>query len=99
MQTNPDRNLKVPRMRRSLKARPADRRPRSRDHGRDLIGHLIPLLPFVWLGRTPALVLAIVFSALVLFGVGVYSALTLTGDWRRSGLRSRRCSAAGAAEE
>jgi predicted membrane protein (TIGR00267 family) len=52
-----------------------------------LIGHLIPLLPFVWLARTPALVLAIVLSALVLFGVGVYSALTLVGDWRRSGLK------------
>jgi vacuolar iron transporter family protein len=52
-----------------------------------LIGHLIPLLPFVWLPRTPALVLAIVLSALVLFGVGVYSAVTLVGDWRRSGLK------------
>jgi predicted membrane protein (TIGR00267 family) len=52
-----------------------------------LIGHLIPLLPFVWLARTPALVLAIVLSALVLFGVGVYSAVTLVGDWRRSGLK------------
>jgi VIT1/CCC1 family predicted Fe2+/Mn2+ transporter len=45
-----------------------------------LIGHLIPLPPFVWLDGTPALALAIVLSALVLFGVGVYSALTLTGD-------------------
>jgi VIT1/CCC1 family predicted Fe2+/Mn2+ transporter len=52
-----------------------------------LIGHLIPLLPFVWLARTPALVLAIALSALVLFGVGVYSALTLIGDWRKSGLQ------------
>jgi predicted membrane protein (TIGR00267 family) len=52
-----------------------------------LIGHLIPLLPFVWLDRTPALVLAVALSALVLFGVGVYSAVTLTGDWRRLGLR------------
>ena len=52
-----------------------------------LIGHLIPLLPFVWLARTPALVLAIVLSALVLFGVGVYSAVTLVGDWRKSGLK------------
>ena len=52
-----------------------------------LIGHLIPLLPFVWLARTPALVLAIVLSALVLFGVGVYSAVTLVGDWRTSGLK------------
>jgi VIT1/CCC1 family predicted Fe2+/Mn2+ transporter len=52
-----------------------------------LIGHLIPLLPFVWMARTPALVLAIVLSALVLFGVGVYSAVSLVGDWRTSGLR------------
>ena len=52
-----------------------------------LIGHLIPLLPFVWLARAPALVLAIVLSALVLFGVGVYSAVTLVGDWRRSGVK------------
>jgi VIT1/CCC1 family predicted Fe2+/Mn2+ transporter len=52
-----------------------------------LIGHLIPLLPFVWLARAPALVLAIVLSALVLFGVGVYSAVTLVGDWRTSGVK------------
>jgi predicted membrane protein (TIGR00267 family) len=52
-----------------------------------LIGHLIPLLPFLWLARTPALVVALVLSALVLFGVGVYSALTLVGRWWSSGLR------------
>src|SRR5439155_11675048 len=52
-----------------------------------LIGHLIPLVPFVVLGRTPALVLAIVLSGLVLFGVGVYSAVALVGDWRCSGLK------------
>ena len=52
-----------------------------------LIGHLIPLVPFVALSRTPALVLAIALSGLVLFGVGVYSARTLVGDWRTSGLK------------
>jgi VIT1/CCC1 family predicted Fe2+/Mn2+ transporter len=52
-----------------------------------LIGHLIPLLPFLWLARTPAVVLAIVLSALVLFGVGMYTAKTLGGDWRRAGLK------------
>ncbi|HLY33306.1 MAG TPA: VIT1/CCC1 transporter family protein [Jatrophihabitantaceae bacterium] len=52
-----------------------------------LIGHLIPLLPFLWLARTPAVVVAIVLSALVLFGVGVYSAKSLVGDWKRSGLK------------
>jgi vacuolar iron transporter family protein len=52
-----------------------------------LIGHLIPLLPFAWLPRTTALILAIVLSALVLFGVGVYSSVTLVGDWRKNGLK------------
>jgi VIT1/CCC1 family predicted Fe2+/Mn2+ transporter len=52
-----------------------------------LIGHLIPLLPFVVLPRTPALVVAFVLSAISLFGVGVYSAVTLVGDWRKSGFR------------
>ena len=52
-----------------------------------LVGHLIPLLPFLWLARTSAVALAIALSALVLFGVGVYSARSLVGDWRRSGLK------------
>jgi VIT1/CCC1 family predicted Fe2+/Mn2+ transporter len=52
-----------------------------------LIGHLIPLLPFVWLPRTTALITAFVLSAAVLFGVGAYSALTLVGDWRKKGLQ------------
>jgi predicted membrane protein (TIGR00267 family) len=52
-----------------------------------LVGHLIPLVPFVWMPRTPALIVAIVLSALVLFGVGVYSAVTLVGDWRTSGVK------------
>lgn len=50
-----------------------------------LIGHLIPLIPFLLLARTPALVVAILLSGLTLFGVGVYSAKTLVGDWRKSG--------------
>jgi VIT1/CCC1 family predicted Fe2+/Mn2+ transporter len=52
-----------------------------------LIGHLIPLVPFLWLARTPAVVVAIVLSALVLFGVGVYSATSLVGDGQRRGLK------------
>ena len=52
-----------------------------------LIGHLIPLLPFVVLTRTPALVLAIALSGVALFAVGVYSALTLVGNWWTSGVR------------
>ena len=52
-----------------------------------LIGHMIPLLPFLVLARSSALVLSIALSAIVLFGVGVYSAKTLVGDWRKSGLQ------------
>jgi VIT1/CCC1 family predicted Fe2+/Mn2+ transporter len=52
-----------------------------------LVGHLIPLLPFLVVSRTPALILAVLLSAFVLFGVGVYSAVTLVGDWRKSGLK------------
>ena len=52
-----------------------------------LIGHLIPLLPFFVLPRTPALVLALVLSGFALFGVGAYTAVSLVGDWRKSGLK------------
>jgi VIT1/CCC1 family predicted Fe2+/Mn2+ transporter len=52
-----------------------------------LIGHLIPLFPFFLLATGPALVLSLLLSTLVLFGVGVHSALTLVGDRRTMGLR------------
>ena len=52
-----------------------------------LIGHLIPIVPFMVVARTSAIVLAISLSAATLFGVGVYSAKTLVGDWRKSGLQ------------
>ena len=50
-----------------------------------LVGHLIPLAPFLFLPRSTALVLAIVLSALVLFGVGAYSAITRVGTWWKQG--------------
>jgi predicted membrane protein (TIGR00267 family) len=52
-----------------------------------LIGHLIPLLPFVFLARSTALVLAVILSGVVLFGVGTYQALTRVGSWWRQGTR------------
>ena len=52
-----------------------------------LVGHFIPLVPFIVVTRTPAIVAAIALSAVTLFGVGVYSAKTLIGDWRKSGLQ------------
>ena len=51
------------------------------------VGHLIPLFPFLFLSQDAALVLAIVLSALVLFGVGVYSALTRVGIWWKAGAK------------
>jgi vacuolar iron transporter family protein len=52
-----------------------------------LIGHLIPIVPFMVVGRSPAIIMAIALSAVTLFAVGVYSAKTLVGDWRKSGLQ------------
>jgi VIT1/CCC1 family predicted Fe2+/Mn2+ transporter len=45
------------------------------------------MFPFLFLERVPAVVVAIALSAVTLFAVGVYSAKTLAGDWRRSGLQ------------
>src|SRR3989440_174863 len=52
-----------------------------------LIGHLIPLVPFMVITGTPAVATAIALSAVTLFAVGAYSARTLIGDWRKSGLQ------------
>ena len=52
-----------------------------------LVGHLIPLAPFLAVTGTPAVVAAIVLSGVTLFAVGAYSAKTLIGDWRKSGLQ------------
>jgi predicted membrane protein (TIGR00267 family) len=52
-----------------------------------LIGHMVPIIPFMVLGRATAVVVAIVLSAVTLFGVGVYSAKTLAGNWRKSGFQ------------
>ena len=43
--------------------------------------------PGVFAFSTGVYILAIVLSGLVLFGVGVYSAVTLAGDWRKSGAK------------
>ena len=52
-----------------------------------LIGHVIPLVPFMIVTGTRAIIAAIALSAVALFAVGVYSAKTLIGDWRKSGLQ------------
>jgi vacuolar iron transporter family protein len=52
-----------------------------------LIGHMIPLLPFVFLSRSVALAVGLSLSAAVLFGVGAYQAITRVGRWTVIGLR------------
>jgi len=47
----------------------------------------VPLLPFWFFDRTPAVIVAIICSAVVLFGVGAYKAKSLVGDWRKSGVQ------------
>ncbi len=51
------------------------------------IGHLIPLVPFFFVTHTTGLIIAIVLSAITLFAVGVYQAITLVGSWWKSGIK------------
>jgi predicted membrane protein (TIGR00267 family) len=51
------------------------------------IGHMIPLFPFFFVASTTGLTLAVVISGIVLFAVGVYQAVTLVGNWWKSGIR------------
>jgi len=51
-----------------------------------VVGSLIPLAPFVFLPVDPGMVVAVVVTALVLFGVGAYKARTMVGHPAKSGL-------------
>jgi VIT1/CCC1 family predicted Fe2+/Mn2+ transporter len=51
------------------------------------IGHFIPLLPFFFLAPHVSFITAIIISALTLFSVGIYQAITLVGSWWKSGAR------------
>ncbi len=51
-----------------------------------LIGSLIPLVPFVFLGIVPAMISSVVLAVAVLFTVGVVKARLTVGNWFVSGL-------------
>jgi len=51
------------------------------------VGHLIPLLPFFFVAHVDGLVASIIISAISLFAVGAYQAITLVGSWWKTGLR------------
>lgn len=52
-----------------------------------VVGSLIPLLPFFVFSVHNAVLGSIVLSALALFGVGAYQAISLVGDWKKSGIQ------------
>lgn len=51
-----------------------------------IVGSLIPLAPFVFLPVGPSMWVAVLVTALVLFGVGAYKARTMVGHPGKSGL-------------
>lgn len=51
------------------------------------IGHFIPLFPFFFTSHLQGIIIAVTISAIALFIVGVYQALSLVGSWWKSGLR------------
>lgn len=52
-----------------------------------IIGSLIPLLPFFFLPRTPAIGAGLILSAIALFAVGAFKARLTVGRLARSGLQ------------
>jgi len=52
-----------------------------------IVGSLVPLAPFFFLPRVPAIWAGLIFSALVLFGVGAAKARLTVGKPGRSGLQ------------
>ena len=51
------------------------------------VGSAIPIVPYLLLPAGAAAIVAAAVSAAVLFGVGVYKAVTLVGRWWSSGLQ------------
>lgn len=52
-----------------------------------MVGSFVPLIPFFFLSIEYSIWLAIILSALSLFGVGAYKAITMVGNWWSSGLK------------
>ena len=50
------------------------------------IGSLMPIIPFIFFPISSAMWIALIFSTIILFGIGVYKAITTVGNPLRSGL-------------
>ena len=53
----------------------------------DIVGSLIPMLPFFFLPIAPSVLISIFVTALTLFGAGVYKARAMVGQPWRSGVQ------------
>ena len=51
-----------------------------------LVGSFLPLIPFIFLSVSDALVPSLILSTLVLFSAGVYKARITVGSWWKSGV-------------
>ncbi|HSX40157.1 MAG TPA: VIT1/CCC1 transporter family protein [Candidatus Saccharimonadales bacterium] len=52
-----------------------------------MIGHFVPLLPFFFFVHGQGVIISVIISAVTLFVVGWYQAVTLIGSWWKSGVR------------
>jgi VIT1/CCC1 family predicted Fe2+/Mn2+ transporter len=50
------------------------------------IGSLMPIIPFIFFPISSAMWIALIFSTIILFGIGIYKAITTIGNPLRSGL-------------
>jgi vacuolar iron transporter family protein len=50
-------------------------------------GGVIPLLPFFYFEHSTGVILAVSMSAIALFAIGAYQAITLVGSWWKTGIR------------
>jgi len=50
------------------------------------IGSLMPVIPFIFFPISSAMWIALIFSTIILFGIGIYKAITTIGNPLRSGL-------------
>lgn len=52
-----------------------------------LVGSFLPLVPYFLVAKEVAVGTSIALAAAILFGVGVYTAKSFAGDWRKSGVQ------------
>ncbi len=54
--------------------------------GSAVVGSLVPLAPFIFMGITDSIIASLILGTLVLFAAGAYKAKITVGSWWKSGL-------------